>query len=120
MLTANSAAILTDAFPADQRGLALGTNQIAAIAGQFIGLSPAACWPPGTGARCSGSTSRSASSARSGPTGSCATTGRRGGGRIDWWGNITFAVGLSAVLIGVTYGHPALQGAHHGLDEPRS
>jgi MFS family permease len=38
MLTANSAAILTDAFPAEQRGLALGTNQIAAIAGQFIGL----------------------------------------------------------------------------------
>src|ERR1700734_67380 len=38
MLTANSAAILTDAFPADQRGLALGTNQIAAIAGQFVGL----------------------------------------------------------------------------------
>jgi len=32
MLTANSAAILTDAFPAEQRGLALGTNQIAAIA----------------------------------------------------------------------------------------
>ena len=38
MLTANSAAILTDAFPAEQRGLALGINQIAAIAGQFIGL----------------------------------------------------------------------------------
>ena len=38
MLTANSAAILTDAFPADQRGFALGTNQIAAIGGQFIGL----------------------------------------------------------------------------------
>src|SRR5581483_10480227 len=38
MLTANSAAILTDAFPADQRGFALGTNQVAAIAGQFIGL----------------------------------------------------------------------------------
>ena len=38
MLTANSAAILTDAFPAEQRGLALGTNQIAAIAGQFVGL----------------------------------------------------------------------------------
>ncbi len=35
MLTANSAAILTDAFPADQRGFALGTNQVAAIAGQF-------------------------------------------------------------------------------------
>jgi MFS family permease len=38
MLTANSAAILTDAFPVDQRGLALGINQVAAIAGQFIGL----------------------------------------------------------------------------------
>ncbi len=38
MLTANSAAILTDAFPSDQRGFALGTNQVAAIAGQFIGL----------------------------------------------------------------------------------
>src|SRR6201990_3385196 len=38
MLTANSAAILTDAFPTSQRGLALGINQIAALAGQFIGL----------------------------------------------------------------------------------
>src|SRR6201992_4471353 len=38
ILTANSAAILTAAFPADQRGLALGINQVAAIAGQFIGL----------------------------------------------------------------------------------
>src|SRR6476469_8889340 len=38
MLTANSAAILTDAFPPDQRGLALGINQMAALAGQFVGL----------------------------------------------------------------------------------
>src|SRR5215475_12531724 len=38
MLTANSAAILTDAFPPDRRGFALGVNQIAALAGQFIGL----------------------------------------------------------------------------------
>src|SRR5262252_8217419 len=36
MLMANSAAILTDAFPSDQRGLALGINQIAGLAGQFI------------------------------------------------------------------------------------
>ena len=34
----NSAAILTDAFPPDERGKALGLNQVAAIAGQFIGL----------------------------------------------------------------------------------
>src|ERR1035438_3151272 len=38
MLTANSAAILTDAFPSDQRGFALGTNQVAGLSGQFIGL----------------------------------------------------------------------------------
>jgi MFS family permease len=38
MLLANSAAILTDAFPSDKRGLALGLNQVAGIAGQFIGL----------------------------------------------------------------------------------
>ena len=31
-------AILTDAFPSDQRGLALGINSVAAIAGSFIGL----------------------------------------------------------------------------------
>ena len=38
MLMANSAAILTDAFPAHQRGMALGINQVAGISGQFIGL----------------------------------------------------------------------------------
>jgi len=38
MLMANAAAILTDAFPARQRGMALGINQIAGIAGQFVGL----------------------------------------------------------------------------------
>jgi MFS family permease len=37
-LFSNSAAILTDAFPPEQRGTAMGINQIAALAGQFIGL----------------------------------------------------------------------------------
>jgi MFS family permease len=37
-LMANSAAILTDAFPPDQRGFAMGVNQIAGLAGGFIGL----------------------------------------------------------------------------------
>src|SRR5690349_24156243 len=37
-LFANSSAILTDAFPQDQRGLALGVNTVAGIAGSFIGL----------------------------------------------------------------------------------
>ena len=38
MLFANSSAIITDAFPADQRGLGLGINNTAAIAGSFVGL----------------------------------------------------------------------------------
>jgi len=46
MLFANSAAILTDAFPHDQRGLALGINGIAAIAGSFLGLVQPMVWPP--------------------------------------------------------------------------
>ena len=37
-LIANSGAILTDAFPTNQRGLALGINNIAGISGSFIGL----------------------------------------------------------------------------------
>ena len=37
-LIANSTAILTDAFPENERGMAVGINQIAAIAGSFIGL----------------------------------------------------------------------------------
>jgi MFS family permease len=104
MLTANSAAILTDAFPSDQRGFALGINQVAALAGQFIGLVAggvlatldwrAVFWV-------------------NVPVGIFGTvwayrmlreTARRGGGRIDWWGNITFAVGLGAILVAITYG----------------
>ncbi len=38
MLMANSAAIITDAFPAEQRGMALGVNIVSALAGSFIGL----------------------------------------------------------------------------------
>ncbi len=104
MLTASSAAILTDAFPAEQRGLALGVNQIAAIAGQFIGLLAggllavydwrAVFWV-------------------NVPVGVVGTVwayrvlrdnGERHPARIDWWGNLTFAVGLSALLVAVTEG----------------
>jgi len=38
MLFANASAIIADAFPVEQRGLAIGINQVAAIAGSFIGL----------------------------------------------------------------------------------
>lgn len=104
MLTANSAAILTDAFPARQRGMALGINQITALAGQFLGLLAggllaavdwrAVFWvsvPVSvTGTVWSYLSLRETAS------------GRRG--RVDWLGNLTFAAGAGILLAGITYG----------------
>ncbi|HTJ71023.1 MAG TPA: MFS transporter [Actinospica sp.] len=104
MLTANSAAILTDAFPASRRGFALGINQVAGLAGMFIGLV--------AGGVLSAWDWRAVFWVNV-PVGIFGTywaytklkdNGVRGGGRIDWWGNVTFAVGLSALLIGITNG----------------
>jgi MFS family permease len=103
-LFANSAAILTDAFPVTQRGLALGINGIAAIAGQFIGLL--------LGGFLATIDWRLVFfvSVPIGIVGTIwaylrleelSTTSQR---RMDWWGNITFGVGLAAILIGITYG----------------
>ncbi|HEY2518640.1 MAG TPA: MFS transporter [Streptosporangiaceae bacterium] len=118
MLMANSAAILTDAFPAEQRGFALGTNQVAGLAGQFIGLVAggllaAVDWRAVFWVNV--------------PVGIYGTVwaylrlrdnGERHPGRIDWWGNITFAVGLSAVLIAVTYGIQPYGGDTMGWANP--
>jgi MFS family permease len=99
MLTANSAAILTDAFPAEQRGFALGVNQIAAIAGQFIGLVAGGLLA---------SIDWRAVFWVNVPVGVFGTvwayrklreTGERHPSRIDWWGNLTFAIGLGAILV---------------------
>jgi MFS family permease len=104
MLMANSAAILTDAFPPERRGFALGTNQIAALAGMFIGLVAGgllAAWD------------WRAVFWVNVPVGVFGTlwaylrlrdNGERHRGKIDWWGNITFALGLGALLVGITYG----------------
>jgi MFS family permease len=105
MLTANSAAILTDAFPAERRGFALGFNQVAALAGQFIGLVAGgllAAWD------------WRAVFWVNVPVGIFGTiwayrklrepAGGRRPGRIDWWGNATFAGGLSAILVAITMG----------------
>jgi MFS family permease len=103
-LFANSAAILTDAFPTNQRGLALGINGVAAIAGQFIGLL--------AGGFLATIEWRLVFfvSVPIGIIGTIwaylrleelSTTSHR---RMDWWGNITFGVGLAAILIGITYG----------------
>ena len=104
MLTANSAAILTDAFPSDQRGFALGINQVAGLSGMFIGLV--------AGGLLAALDWRAVFWVNV-PVGVFGTvwayrklrdTGPQQGGRIDWWGNITFAVGLGAILVAVTYG----------------
>jgi MFS family permease len=71
MLMANSSAILTDAFPSNERGMALGLNQVAGIAGSFIGLCSAACSGRSAGGTSSWSRCRSGSSAPSGLTSSC-------------------------------------------------
>jgi MFS family permease len=118
MVFANSTAILTDAFPASQRGMALGVNQVAAIAGSFIGLVlggvlaewdwRAVFWV-------------------SVPIGVAGTVwsylslhelGERRPGRLDWPGNITFALGLAALLVGITYGIQPYGGHPTGWTNP--
>lgn len=104
MLMASSSAILTDAFPANQRGMALGVNMVAAVAGSFLGLLiggflsewewKAVFW---VGV----------------PIGIIGTIwsyrslhelGSRTPGRMDWAGTATFGVGLTVLLLGITYG----------------
>jgi MFS family permease len=113
MLMASSGAILTDSFPPNQRGMALGVNMVAAVAGSFLGLLiggvlsqwdwRAVFW---VGV----------------PIGILGTIwslrslheiGVRRRGSLDWAGTVTFGVGLTVVLTGITYGiqpyggHPA-------------
>ena len=49
MIMANSMAIITDAFPEHERGMALGINSVALIAGPSLAWSRVACWPRWTG-----------------------------------------------------------------------
>ncbi len=104
MLFANSSAIITDAFPANQRGLALGINGVAAVAGSSIGLVLGGVLAP---------VAWRAVFLVSVPFGMLGTVwgfaklrdlSERKPAKIDWWGNVTFAVGLIAVMIGITYG----------------
>jgi MFS family permease len=118
MLFASSTAILTDAFPPGERGRALGINQVAAIAGSFLGLViggvlaewdwRAVFWV-------------------SVPLGLLGTVwsyrslhemGSRRAGSVDWPGNITFAVGLSILLAGITYGIQPYGGHATGWTNP--
>jgi MFS family permease len=104
MMMANSAAIITDAFPSNQRGMALGINGVSILAGSFIGLIMGGVlatlhWRLVFAVNV--------------PFGLIAIVwafwklhemGERHRTRIDWLGNLTFAAGLSMVLTGITYG----------------
>ena len=118
MLMANAPAILTDAFPSDQRGMAMGINQIAGISGQFVGLIlggvlAAVDWrlvfivsvPIGVVG-----TIWSYLSLRE--------IGHRTRARIDWLGNVTFALGLIGLLVGITYGIQPYGGHVMGWTSP--
>jgi MFS family permease len=118
MLMANSTAILTDAVPAHERGMALGINQVAALAGSFIGLV--------AGGLLSQWDWRAVFLV-SVPIGVIGTvwsyhslkeTGSRRRVRIDWWGNATFAVGLTALLAAITYGIQPYGGHTEGWTSP--
>jgi MFS family permease len=118
MLMANSAAIITDAFSVKQRGMALGVNIVSALAGSFLGLVlggvlaewdwRAIFWV-------------------NVPVGILGTvwayrslhdTGVRRHAKIDWWGNATFAVGLTALLAAITYGIQPYGGHTMGWTNP--
>ncbi|WP_307828640.1 MFS transporter [Antrihabitans sp. YC2-6] len=118
MLMANSTAILTDAFPSNRRGMALGINQVAAVAGSFLGLIiggvlsewdwRAVFWV-------------------SVPLGILGTVwsyrslhelGARNPGRLDLAGTLTFALGLTALLAGITCGIQPYGGSSTGWGNP--
>ena len=118
MVMASGAAILTDAFPSDQRGLALGINQISGMAGSFLGIV--------VGGILAAINWRWVFIINV-PIGLIGTIwgfwqlreiGVRQRARIDWIGNITFAAGLSMVLIGVTNGLQPYGGSAMGWGNP--
>jgi MFS family permease len=118
MLFANSAAILTDAFPSNQRGLALGINGVAATSGTFIGLVLGGLLAP---------INWRLIFLVSVPIGLFCTIWaytmlhdlsppRKT--KIDWAGNITFAIGLISVMVGITYGIEPYHGHTMGWGSP--
>ncbi len=118
LLMANSMAIITDVFPVNERGMALGINIVAGISGSFLGLI--------VGGVLADVNWRLVFLV-SVPFGVAGTlwafwklhdTGLRRPARIDWWGNATFAVGLVLVLVGLTYGLMPYGGHSMGWTSP--
>jgi MFS family permease len=119
MLFANSTAILTDAFPANRRGFAIGLNQVAAIAGTFLGLIIGGILA---------SVDWHLVFIVSVPFGLIGTIwayvslhevgARDPNGKIDWPGNFIFAIGLLALLVGITYGIQPYGSSSTGWNNP--
>src|SRR3954453_2309641 len=102
-LLANAAAIITDAFPANQRGMALGINNIVGVSGFFIGLVLGGILAP---------IDWRLVFLISVPVGVFGTVWAYVGlrelstpapARVDWWGNLSFALGLILLMAGVPY-----------------
>jgi len=117
-LFANSSAILTDAFPQDERGKALGINGVAAVGGSFLGLILGGLLAP---------ESWRLVFLVSVPFGVFGTVwaylklkdnGIRIRAKIDWTGNVTFAIGLVALLTGIVYGIEPYGGSAMGWTNP--
>jgi MFS family permease len=104
MLFANSTAILTDAFPPDRRGLALGINQVAAIGGSFIGLILGGVLAPVDWRLVFGVSVPVGVLGTTWSYRSLRETATRRRARVDWCGNTLFGVGLTALLAAITYG----------------
>ncbi len=118
-LLANSAAILTDAFPADQRGMALGINNIVGVSGMFVGLVLGGILAP---------IDWRLVFLISVPVGLFGTVwaylklqerSTPSRAPVDWWGNITFALGLVLIMVSVTYGIRPYGASSTGWGSPR-
>lgn len=117
-LLANAAAIVTDAFPPNQRGMALGINNIVGVSGLFVGLVLGGLLAP---------IDWRLVFLISVPVGIFGTiwgylkleersVPRRAA--IDWWGNATFALGLVLAMVAVTYGIRPYGGSPTGWGNP--
>jgi MFS family permease len=118
-LLANAAPIIADAFPANQRGMALGINNIVGVSGMFIGLVLGGILAP---------IDWRLVFLISVPVGVFGTVWaylkleERSQPRrvsVDWWGNVTFAIGLVLIMVSVTYGIRPWNGHATGWSSPR-
>ena len=118
MLMANSAAIITDAFPVHQRGLALGINMVAGIAGSFIGLVLGGLLSEVSWRLVFWVNVPIAVVGTVWAYHSLREIAVKRRARPDWWGNITFGIGLTAILAAIVYGIEPYGGHTMGWSNP--